>query len=57
MYEHSFSKNLLKTLQKISKKDTTAYSNITKKIKEICTSQDINHYKNTRHSQVRSGIL
>ena len=48
MYKYSFSKNLLKTLQKISKKDIGAYSNITKKIKEICSSQDINRYKNLK---------
>lgn len=32
----------------MSKKDKSSFENVDKKIKEICTSQDLEHYKNLK---------
>ncbi len=39
---------LAKTLNKIKKKDRSAYEQILRKIEEIITCTDVNHYKNMR---------
>jgi YafQ family addiction module toxin component len=40
---------LQEILNKLSKKDKVMYERILKKIEEIITSEDIEHYKNLRH--------
>ncbi|MBS3157487.1 addiction module toxin RelE [Candidatus Woesearchaeota archaeon] len=46
---YKLSKNLEKTLEKISKKDKDAYGQILNKIKEIINCDDPEHYKNLRN--------
>jgi len=41
--------SLQKTLNKISKKDKITYEQVLKKIEEVITSDDVEHYKNLRH--------
>ena len=55
MYSISIKEELDRKFQKLSKKNKKQLDIIFKKIEEICKNP--NHYKNTRHSQVRSGIL
>ena len=49
MRNFEFSDNFKKTLNKIFKKDKTSYEVIIKKINEILSSSDIEHYKNLRY--------
>lgn len=48
MHSAEIKPDLLKILQKISKKDKVLYEQILKKIDEICQSFDVDHYKNLR---------
>ncbi|MEK6973460.1 MAG: addiction module toxin RelE [archaeon] len=51
MKGHNFeiSNKLQKILKKLSKKDKTRFEITLKKIDEICSSEDIEHYKNLSH--------
>ena len=46
--KQSFSDTLKKSLSKLYKKDRTRYEAILKKVEEILTCEDIDHYKNLR---------
>ena len=46
MHEYEISLKLKKILKKLVKKDRLRYEAALKKIDEICSSQDIEHYKN-----------
>ncbi len=48
MREFSIEENLKKTLSKIFKKDNAMYVAIMKKIEEILTCEDVDHYKNLK---------
>ncbi|MFT4308077.1 MAG: addiction module toxin RelE [Candidatus Woesearchaeota archaeon] len=48
MRESAFSDHLTKLLAKLSKKDRTRYHATLKKIEEILTCENIDHYKNLR---------
>lgn len=48
MHKYEISFSLLKILKKLEKKDSSSYNNVLKKIKEIISSQDLNHYKNLK---------
>ena len=48
MREFSIEEDLKKNLSKISKKDKILYNAIMKKIEEILTCEDVNHYKNLK---------
>lgn len=48
MREFSIEEDLRKNLSKISKKDKILYIAIIKKIEEILTCEDFNHYKNLK---------
>ena len=48
MREFSIEEDLKKNLSKISKKDKILYNVIMKKIEEILTCEDVNHYKNLK---------
>jgi len=41
--------SLLKILGKLSKKDRALYNQVMKKIEEIISTLDVEHYKNLRH--------
>ena len=49
MRQHEIIPSLLKTLQKLSKKDKALYEQVMKKISEIIINSDVEHYKNLRH--------
>ena len=49
MREFSIEDSLKKTLSKIFKKDKVLYNAIMKKIEEIITCENVNHYKNLRN--------
>ena len=49
VYKISKSKELVRILAKLSKKDHQLFLNIIKKIDEISNSSDIEHYKNLRY--------
>lgn len=49
MREFEIKTELMKTLQKISKKDKQTYEKIMNKIQEVIYSPNINHYKNLRY--------
>ena len=49
VYKISKSKELVRILAKLSKKDHQLFLNIIKKIDEISNSFDIEHYKNLRY--------
>ena len=49
MYNHEIRPNLQKIMKKLFKKDNQTYERIIKKIKEIISSNSIEHYKNLRH--------
>lgn len=59
MLKFEIGSRLDKKLSKIKNKNKKEFENIKNKILEIVNSNEetIQHYKNTRHSQVRSGIL
>ncbi|MBU2476034.1 addiction module toxin RelE [Candidatus Micrarchaeota archaeon] len=46
MHEFEVSQKLQKILKKLSKKDGIRFEIVMKKINEICSSEDIEHYKN-----------
>ena len=48
MRKFSIEENLKKTLGKIFKKDNAMYMAIMKKIEEILTCENVNHYKNLK---------
>jgi len=48
MREFLIEKSLKKKLSKIFKKDKSMYESIIKKIDEILTCNDVNHYKNLK---------
>jgi YafQ family addiction module toxin component len=48
MREFSIEEDLRRNLSKISKKDKIFYNAIMKKIEEILTCEDVNHYKNLK---------
>jgi YafQ family addiction module toxin component len=48
MREFSIEENLRKTLKKLLKKDKATYGILMKKMHEIITCSDVNHYKNLR---------
>lgn len=49
MYNHEVMPNLQKILNKLSKKDKSLYEQVMKKIEEIITSPDVEHYKNLKY--------
>jgi mRNA-degrading endonuclease RelE of RelBE toxin-antitoxin system len=48
MRSYEIKPNLQGKLSKLAKKDNLAYERVIKKIKEICDSEDAEHYKNLR---------
>ena len=48
MREFSLEEGLRKVLQKIAKKDKVMHEAVMKKIEEIISCEDVNHYKNLR---------
>ena len=54
MREFEIKPELEKKLIKISKKDKLVYDRIIKKIEEITTSKDVEHYKNLRKNMKES---
>ena len=50
MHEFEISLKLKHILKKLIKKDKVRYEATLKKIDEICSSQDIEHYKNLSYS-------
>jgi YafQ family addiction module toxin component len=50
MYSYEIIPSLQKKLKKLSKKDHSLYEQIIKKIEEILSSNDIEHYKNLRYT-------
>jgi len=42
--------SLLNKLSRIAKKDRALYEQVIKKVEEICSSGDVDHYKNLRYS-------
>ena len=48
MRKFSIEDNLNKTIAKLFKKDHETYSSLMKKMQEILTCEDVNHYKNLR---------
>jgi len=49
MYNHEVIPYLQKILNRLSKKDKSAYGQVLKKIEEIINSPDVEHYKNLRY--------
>ena len=54
MYSHEIKPHLKKILEKLSKKDKSAYEQILKKIDEIIKLESIDHYKNLRNDMKES---
>ncbi len=50
MYTYEIVPSLQKKLSKISKKDKSLYEQIIKKIEEVITHSDVEHYKNLRYN-------
>jgi YafQ family addiction module toxin component len=48
MRKFSIEENLEKKFSKLSKKDNAMYTSVMKKIEEILTCKDVNHYKNLK---------
>ncbi len=48
MREFSIDENLQKTLERLFKKDKKAHETLMKKIEEVISCKDVNHYKNLR---------
>ena len=48
MREFSIEDNLKKTLGKLAKKDRAMYEALMKKMEEVLTCEDVEHYKNLR---------
>ncbi len=49
MYSFEIVPSLEDTLRKLSKRDKFLYERVLKKIEEVITTSDIEHYKNLRH--------
>ena len=49
MLSYEILPNLQKILNKLSKKDDLAYRQVLKKIEEVVSSPDVEHYKNLRY--------
>lgn len=49
MSEYEISDHLKRILKKLSKKDKVTYEAVMKKIQEVISSEDPNHYKNLRY--------
>ena len=49
MHNYEIIPYLQKILNKLSKKDKPTYEQVLKKIEEIISSSDVEHYKNLRH--------
>lgn len=49
MRSHEILPSLIKTLEKLSKKDKPLYEQAMKKINEVISTSDVEHYKNLRH--------
>ena len=49
MHNYEIKPNLLKILNKLSKKDKVAYEMVLNKIDEIKNSADVEHYKNLKY--------
>ena len=54
MREFEVKPELEKKLIKISKKDKLTFERIMKKIEEVVSSDDVEHYKNLRHNMKES---
>ena len=50
MYSYEIKPNLQKILNKLSKKDKQLYEQVLKKIEEIISAYDVEHYKNLRYN-------
>ncbi len=50
MTDYEISENLKKTLKRIHKKDRVRYEAAIKKIDEVISCEDLDHYKNLRHN-------
>lgn len=50
MHEFEIKPDLYKILVKLSKKDKKSYEIVMKKINEVVTSDEIEHYKNLRYN-------
>ena len=49
MRSHEILPSLIKTLEKLSKKDKPLYEQAMKKINEVISTSNVEHYKNLRH--------
>ncbi len=49
MYSYEIKPSLQKILKKLSKKNNQLYEQVLKKIQEILTCENVEHYKNLRH--------
>ena len=49
MHNHEINLSLRKILKKLSKKDKVSYEQVLKKITEVISCKDVNHYKNLRN--------
>jgi len=49
MYEYNLSPTLQKIMKKLFKRDKQTRERIIKKIKEVISSYNVEHYKNLRH--------
>jgi len=49
MYSYEILPSLKRILKKLSKKDKQLYGQVLKKIEEVITCSDIEHYKNLRY--------
>jgi mRNA-degrading endonuclease RelE of RelBE toxin-antitoxin system len=54
MHNFKVSENLKEIMKKLAKKDKSLYDQLTKKIREIVESYDIEHYKNLRYDMKES---
>ena len=51
MLSYEILPNLQKILNKLAKKDKSTFEQVLKKIEEVISSPDIEHYKNLRYDQ------
>jgi mRNA-degrading endonuclease RelE of RelBE toxin-antitoxin system len=49
MYSHEIKPHLKRVLGKLSRKDKALYEQVIKKINEVISGSDVEHYKNLRH--------
>jgi YafQ family addiction module toxin component len=54
MREFEIKPGLLKILSKLAKKDKKSYGSVMNKIKEVISSENIEHYKNLRYNMKES---